>query len=667
MIDEIAKTGTLTLDKAIVWLAEHGATIRAIGDDHQLSSVAAGGVIRDIIDTAGATELTQVMRFADPAESAASLALREGDPAAIGYYIDHSRVQVGVLGDVTERAYQAWAADTAAGLDTVLLAPTRDMVRALNARARTDRLTAAGGLDGPEVELADGLSASAGDLITTRRNHYKLRISSTDHVRNGYRWQVRTVHPDGRITAAHIGSGRRVTLPADYVTAHTTLGYAGTIDSSQGLTVDTSHTVLTGREHRAQLYVAMTRARAGAYAYLGTAGGGDEHSAYTYNAIHPPTAVDLLTDILGRDGTRTSAATAAREAADPRRQLAGVVDSYLDALGAVTEFHLGPDRIAEITAAAERIAPGVTDADAWPVLRQHLALIAVAGRDPIDELAAAAAARELGTADDIAAVLDWRLDPTSHRPDPTGGSLAWVPAVPDALTDTPEAAYLCEVYDVIHQAATDIRATAAAWDADSAPQWAQPLLAADRDLVADLAVWRAAQQVPDHDRRPTGPDRFPAAEHRTQQHLSRAVASAVGDLEGPARRWAALAGELDDRLPRDPYWPVLAERLDTAHRGGLDIDQALHTAMARPLPDEQPAAALRWRLTEQLDAHHDIGIADQPESAPEHSSGSDADEFLAAAGLLDWTGELTAAPDPADLDLPGTEFPGADPGYDLGL
>ncbi|MBF6278079.1 MobF family relaxase [Nocardia nova] len=667
VIDEIAKTGTLSLDKAIVWLAEHGATIRAIGDDHQLSSVAAGGVIRDIIDIVGATELTQVLRFADSAESAASLALREGDPAAIGYYIDHARVQVGVLGDVAERAYRAWAADTATGLDSVLLAPTRDMVRALNARARTDRIAATGGRTEPEAVLSDGLSASAGDVITTRRNNYRLRISSTDHVRNGYRWTVRQVHPDGRITAAHIGSGRLVTLPADYVAAHTTLGYAGTIDSSQGLTVDTSHTVLTGREHRAQLYVAMTRARAGAYAYLGTAGAGDEHSGYTYTAVHPPTAVDLLTDILGRDGTQTSAATAARDAADPRRQLAGVVDSYLDALGAVTEHHLGPNRIAQITTAAERIAPGVTDADAWPVLRQHLALIAVSGRDPIDELATAAAVRELGTADDIAAVLDWRLDPTSHQPDPAGGPLAWIPAVPDALAALPEAAHLRDVYNTIHQAAADIRSTAAGWDAESAPRWAQPLLAADRDLIADLAVWRAAQHVPDHDRRPTGPDRYPAAERRSQQDLSRAVAAAVGDLDGPARRWATLAGELDDRLPRDPYWPVLAEHLDTADRGGLDVDQALRTAMARPLPDEQPAAALRWRLTEQLDDHRPVDDADQTEPEPEHSSGSGTDDLLTAAGLLDWTGELTAAPDAADLDLPDTGFPGVDPGYDLGL
>ncbi|WP_157119855.1 hypothetical protein [Nocardia xishanensis] len=70
-------------------------------------------------------------------------------------------------------------------------------------------------------------------MITTRENAYRLRISATDHVRNGYRWRVRTVHPDGRITAAHVGSGRLVTLPADYVTTRTTLGYASTIDAAR--------------------------------------------------------------------------------------------------------------------------------------------------------------------------------------------------------------------------------------------------------------------------------------------------------------------------------------------------------------------------------------------------------------------------------------------------
>lgn len=71
---------------------------------------------------------------------------------------------------------------------------------------------------------------------------------------------------------------------------------------------------------------------------------------------------------------------------------------------------LGAERLAELTAAAEELVPGVVDAQAWPVLRARLAAAEVDGRDAIAELTAAVELRELGSADDIAAVLIWRLD-----------------------------------------------------------------------------------------------------------------------------------------------------------------------------------------------------------------------------------------------------------------
>ena len=75
-----------------------------------------------------------------PAEGAASLALREGDPSGIGFYIDHDRVHVGADETAADMAYQAWLADQRAGRDTLLLAPTNDLVAELNDRARLDRL-----------------------------------------------------------------------------------------------------------------------------------------------------------------------------------------------------------------------------------------------------------------------------------------------------------------------------------------------------------------------------------------------------------------------------------------------------------------------------------------------------------------------------------------------
>lgn len=74
------------------------------------------------------------------------------------------------------------------------------------------------------------------------------------------------------------------------------------------------------------------------------------------------------------------------------------------------EEQLGAQRLAELTTAAEELVPGVSDAEAWPALRAKLAAAEIDGRDAIDELSAAIALRELGSADDIAAVLIWRLE-----------------------------------------------------------------------------------------------------------------------------------------------------------------------------------------------------------------------------------------------------------------
>ncbi|PXX52776.1 conjugative relaxase-like TrwC/TraI family protein [Nocardia tenerifensis] len=603
IIDEIAKTPTLKLDSAVSWLLERGASVRAVGDDHQLASVAAGGVVRDIITAAGASTLTTVMRMADPGERAASLALREGDPAAIAYYTDHSRVQVGTLGTVAEQAFAAWDADRAAGLDTALLAPTRELVAGLNRRARTARL-AREGLHGPQVELADGLSASAGDIIVTRRNNYRLRISATDHIRNGYRWHVEDVHADGRITATHLDSGRRVTMPADYVHAHVQLGYANTIDSSQGLTVDTCHGVLTGRESRAQLYVLATRARAGNYLYLATAGTGEESAAYTYTAVHAPTAVDMLTEILGRDGTQTSATTQARHDADPHQRLAHAVDAYLDALGVAVDHRISEQDQAALAAAAEQLVPGLTTEDAWPVLRQHLGLLALTGREPIQALTDAVNVRELDTAADRAAVLDWRIDPTGTH-STTVGPLRWLPDIPPVLRADAEFgehlhARNREITDLVDAVTTTTRQ----WPTGTAPLWAQRLADTDPVLTAELAVWRAAHAIPDHDRRLTGPAQFPAAERREQHLLDERVAARLGDLDGDTRRWKHLGTDLEPRLLTDPYWPVLATEWTRAAAAGLDIPAAARDAVAaRALPDEQPAAALRWRMSTDLDEH----------------------------------------------------------------
>ena len=140
IIDEAGMAATRDLADTIRFALGRGASVRLVGDDRQLASVAAGGVLRDIKATVGAVTLSELIRFRDQAEGAASLALRAGDTAALGFYLDSDRIHVGDLATVTDTTYTAWASDRAAGLDAIMLAPTRELATALNMRARTDRL-----------------------------------------------------------------------------------------------------------------------------------------------------------------------------------------------------------------------------------------------------------------------------------------------------------------------------------------------------------------------------------------------------------------------------------------------------------------------------------------------------------------------------------------------
>jgi hypothetical protein len=106
IIDEAAVADTLSLDIAVRFAVDRGASVRLIGDDQQLAAIGAGGILRDIKNIHGALQLNELHRFTNPAEAQASLALREGDPSALGFYLDHGRVHIGDLAKITEDAFR---------------------------------------------------------------------------------------------------------------------------------------------------------------------------------------------------------------------------------------------------------------------------------------------------------------------------------------------------------------------------------------------------------------------------------------------------------------------------------------------------------------------------------------------------------------------------------
>jgi AAA domain len=421
-------------DTAIRFIIGRGGSVRLVGDDQQLAAIGAGGVLRDIESIHGAVRLTELHRFADPAEAAATLALREGRPEALGFYLDRRRVHVGDPTTTLDDVFHAWRRDRSHCLDAIMLAPTRELVRRLNQRAQDHRL--AGTTPGREVELADGNAASVGDLVITRTNDRRLRISATDWVKNGDRWTVLNLTRTGGLRVRHALNGRMATLPADYVQTSVELGYATTVHTAQGVTADTMHGVVIGGESRQQLYTMLTRGRTANHLYLSVVGDADPHAVIQPDSLHPRTATEMLEQILARDAAPQSATTLQREQQDPVARLGAAAARYLDGLHLAAEHLAGPGVVANLDGSAERLLSGLTGEPAWPTLRGHLLLLAAAGVDPVSELLTAIALRDLNSAHDQAAVLDSRIQVTG--PVGPGGPLPWLPGIPDRIAADPD-------------------------------------------------------------------------------------------------------------------------------------------------------------------------------------------------------------------------------------
>ncbi|MGV0993780.1 MAG: MobF family relaxase [Mycobacterium sp.] len=602
VVDEAGKASTAELDAVIALALARGASVRLVGDDHQLASVSAGGVLRDLASGHRALTLSEVVRFGDTergkAEGAASLALRGGDPAGIAFYLDHRRIHVGADALAADQAYTAWLNDQRAGRNSVLLAPTNALVAELNDRARADRLRTRGEETGATVELGDGLLASAGDWITTRSNARWLRTGECAWVKNGQRWIIRAVEQDGSLTVSALGgddAAARVRLPARYVRDHTTLGYASTIDISQGITADTCHVVASDQLNRQQLYVALTRGRQENHLYFSTAES-DPHRILAPKATFPPTAVDILTAILRRDSAQQSAHSVMRASGDPALRLGPASAMYLDALGAAAENCAGAETMARIDSAATQLNSALSECEAWPVLRRHLALLALEGEDPVAVLDEAMADGGLDDARDPAAILDWRLPMPAAK---GVGPLHWLDPIPNALmADSQWNAYLSARAGLVADLASQVRDSALQWTTATVPVWARPLMDTKPRLLAEIAVFRASHGVESTDIRITGPEQYRRRSSIAQNGLRLGVNELLPQTDPATRRWRRQVETLDRRLTEDWFWPQLATHIDDAARAGADVERLLRQAMESggPLPDELPAAALWWRL-----------------------------------------------------------------------
>ena len=266
VLDEASQFATADVLRIWQILADSGARAKPVGDTEQLGPVEAGGIFRLLTRKHGNWQITEVRRFAESWERAASLRLREGDVLALGEYNRHGRVHHGAADRMRDEAVDAWLADYVQGKESLLLAGTNEEAAAL-ARMARERLIERGRLDGQAmVTLADGNQAGSGDLIRARLNTRidagGQTLSNRDTLRiTGWR------RGGGILTAEAVrqtrdgGWSAPFMLPASYLAEHTELGYAGNVFTAQGRTVDNGYLLVSEGMTRDLAYVGATRGR----------------------------------------------------------------------------------------------------------------------------------------------------------------------------------------------------------------------------------------------------------------------------------------------------------------------------------------------------------------------------------------------------------------------
>ena len=137
-----------------------------------------GGGMSLLADALGYVRLTEPVRFRPAWEQAASLRLREGDTTVLADDDQQGRITGGQPEQIIDAAAAAYVARLLDGTDTLLMAAEHALRGELSRRIRDDLITLGIVADGAAVRIADGATASPGDLITCTRNDHTVEAGA---------------------------------------------------------------------------------------------------------------------------------------------------------------------------------------------------------------------------------------------------------------------------------------------------------------------------------------------------------------------------------------------------------------------------------------------------------------------------------------------------------
>ncbi|MFD9732575.1 hypothetical protein ACFWVA_13245, partial [Micrococcus luteus] len=468
--------------------------------------------------------------------------------SALDIYEHNGRLHGHPNVDAADTAYTAWLNDKHQGLSTILIASDNATVADLNARAQAD-LVAEGLVDiETTVRLRADIAAGVGDEVLARRNDRSLRDSTGAFIANGTRLTLTGINPDGSAQATNESTGGTVTLDVDYLASSTELGYATTAHRSQGVTVDTGHTVVEVGQSRELFYVAMTRGRMANHAYVDLEE--DDHpSPDQWDLLHKTPGANTPVGALKAVLDHSTAERAAHEVSAAERAWANDLGRLVHEF----EFLDWAER-------AERTHAWIDAAYPDPAVNQAM-------RDPEtwNRLVKVDPARTYTEPPSEADTPDTVL---THCQAPPAVSVL---EAPPAAEDAPRAAARNEVRAHLF---TELDHRVAATRAEQ-PAWLLPLAeqgASDEDLRAVL-LWRAVSNQDDAEE---ALGRAPEDRSSLAHHYQRAAACVSRLMHAPA----------DEPAPSPEPGDVEDTRAQTSAQVAALTDDALDFSWVNDLPDE---------------------------------------------------------------------------------
>lgn len=268
ILDEAGMSGSKSVHAVLQAADRAGAKTILLGDTRQQKSVSAGDPLRMIAQQNGSARLDVITRQRDDAQRAAVPLFFQGKAReAIKAYDDQGKIHIQTGADSTQNALVAqWLHDRVNKTqDQIILALDRDSVSALNSKAH-EAAKQAGLVDGTQSISVDAIDNKSpiefcvGDRIQFRKNDLSQGITNRSYGR------VVEIQDEQRFLV-ETDAGRRVLVDTDderwQVEGKLALthGYATTVYSSQGVTVDRSYVLDHLGLHRAAAGVALSRHR----------------------------------------------------------------------------------------------------------------------------------------------------------------------------------------------------------------------------------------------------------------------------------------------------------------------------------------------------------------------------------------------------------------------